>query len=62
VGGEKNEDGVLIPKYRSATYIWTPTPAAAQIAVEKMRRARLKREGSTHVVVIPRLMAPEWRK
>jgi hypothetical protein len=62
VGGEKNEDGVWIPKYKSATYIWTPPPAAAQNAIEQLRRARLKRESSTHVVLVPRLMAPEWRK
>ena len=62
VGGEENGDGVWVPNYISATYIWTPPPAAAQIAIEQLRRARLKREASTHVVIIPRLMTPEWRK
>ena len=62
VGGSKNFDGIWIPEFRAATYIWTPPPAAAQIAVEQLRRARLKRESSTHVFIVPRLMAPEWRK
>ena len=62
VGGEKNGDGVWMPRYTTSTYVWTPPPAATQIAVEQLRRARLKREASTHVVVVPRLMSPEWRK
>lgn len=62
VGGSKNADGVWIPEYREATYIWTPPPAAAQVAVEQLRRARLKREGSTHIMILPRLMTPEWRR
>lgn len=62
VGGGKNGDGIWIPRYTTATYVWTPPPAAAQIAVEQLRRARLKRESSTHVFVVPRLMSPEWRR
>ena len=62
VGGAKNGDGIWVPEYRNATYVWTPPPAAAQVAVEQLRRARLKREGSTHVLIVPRLMTPEWRK
>ena len=62
VGGSKNADGVWIPEYREATYIWTPPPAAALVAVEQLRRARLKREGSTHIMILPRLMTPEWRR
>ena len=62
VGGSKNEDGVWIPEYKSGTYIWTPPPAGAQLAVEQLRRARLKRENSTHVVVLPRLMTMEWKR
>ena len=62
-GGGINDDGVWIPKYSKGTYVWTPPPAAAQVAVEQqLRRARLKRELSTHVVIVPRLMSPEWRR
>jgi hypothetical protein len=62
VGGKKNADGVWIPTYRAGTYIWTPPPAGGQLAVEQLRRARLKREDSTHVVIIPRLMMMEWKR
>ena len=62
LGGEKNEDGIWIPKYKKGTFIWTPPPSGALIAVEQLRRARLKRESSTHVVVVPRLMSPEWKR
>ena len=61
-GGSKNEDGVWIPSYKAGTYIWTPPPAGALLAVEQLRRARLKREGSTHVVILPRLMSMEWKR
>ncbi len=61
-GGQKNADGIWIPNYLPGTFIWTPPPAAGQIAIEQLRRARVKRELSTHVFVIPRLMAPEWQR
>ena len=62
VGGQKNNDGVWIPTYASGTYVWTPPPAGALLAVEQLRRARLKRENSTHVVILPRLMSMEWKR
>ena len=62
LGGKPNLDGIWIPKYKSGTYVWTPPPAGGLIAVEQLRRARLKREVSTHVVIIPRLMSAEWKK
>ena len=62
VGGEKNGDNVWIPRYQSGTYIWTPPPAGGLIAVEQLRRARLKRENSTHIVIMPRLMGMEWKR
>ena len=61
-GGKLNLDGVWTPNYKRGTYVWTPPPAAGLIAVEQLRRARVKREVSTHVVLIPRLMSAEWRK
>ena len=62
VGGAKNDDGIWIPKYQAGTYIWTPPPAGALVAVEQMRKARLKRENSTHVFIVPRLMTMEWKR
>ena len=62
IGGNKNDDGVWIPEYHSGTYIWTPPPAGGQVAIEQLRRARNKRQSSTHVFVIPRLFTSIWRK
>ena len=60
--GKLNGDNIWIPRYKSGVFIWTPPPAGGLIAVEQLRRARLKREGSTHVIIIPRLMSPEWKR
>jgi hypothetical protein len=37
-------------------------PAAALIAIEELRKARIKRQHSSHIFVCPRVMTPEWRK
>ena len=38
------------------TFIWTPPPAAADVVVEQLGRARLKRPESMHIILVPRLM------
>ena len=44
------------------TYIWTPPPFAADVAIAELRKARIKRQSSTHVVVVPRLCCSLWMK
>ena len=61
-GGTKNGDGIWLPNYAKGTYIWAPAPAAGAVAVEELRHARHKRKDSTHIFVVPRLFATEWRK
>ena len=61
VGYEKNIDGVTIPIYEAGTYIWDAPPGAARVVIEEIRQARHKRQKSTHVFLVPRLMMPEWR-
>jgi hypothetical protein len=58
----KNKRGFWYPQLKAGTYLWHPPPAAANAAVEELRRARLKRQDSTHVFVCPRLMTPYWRR
>lgn len=53
-------DGFWRPVLESGTYIWQPPPAAALFAITELRKARIKRQDSTHVFVCPRLMTPEW--
>lgn len=50
------------PKIKSGIYIWTPAPAAADVALEQLRIARIKRQKSTHLVIIPRLLTSQWLK
>jgi hypothetical protein len=44
------------------TYIWTPPPAAAEVVVEQLGRARLKRPESMHLIVVPQVMTGRWRR
>jgi hypothetical protein len=50
------------PVLEAGVYGWFPPPAAADVAVEQLRLARLKRQNSTHVFVVPRLLCPVWLK
>ena len=42
--------------------MWTPPPAAGDVVVEQLGRARLVRPEGMHIVVIPRLMMGWWRR
>ena len=59
---EINTEGLKFPKVKPGTFIWTPPPVAGGIAVEELRKSRHKSAESTHVFVLPRLCATEWRK
>ena len=48
------------PDIQSGIYIWSPPPAAADVAIEELRKARIKRQDSTHVFVCPRLFTTRW--
>ena len=59
-GFRKNIDDRTIPSYQQGTFVWSPPPAAARIALEELRQARHKRQNSAHVFLVPTLMTPEW--
>jgi hypothetical protein len=59
-GGSIDAKGFWRPNISPGTFVWTPPPAAAMVALEELRKARIKRQDSLHVVVIPRLLKPEW--
>jgi hypothetical protein len=48
--------------HKVGTFVWSPPPAAAEVVVEQLGFARLKRPHSMHIVVIPRLMTGRWRR
>ena len=59
---ETNVDGLKWPRYQKGCYVWAPPPAAAEVMLEELRKARHRRTESTHVILIPRLMGPAWQK
>ena len=44
------------------TYLWSPPPFAADVAISELRKARIKRQTSSHIFVVPRLCSPLWLK
>lgn len=63
-GGKKDTNGVWIPAHVSAgnLFLWAPPPAVADAALEQLLIATHKRTDLFHVVLIPRLMRPLWRR
>jgi hypothetical protein len=56
-------DGFSRPRIQEKrVYVWSPPPFAADIAMSELRKARIKRQASTHVFVVPRLCSALWMK
>jgi hypothetical protein len=64
VGGSLDHNGVWIPTYGKGgkVFLWSPPPAIADVALEELLKARHKRTDMVHVLLIPRLMTPRWRR
>jgi hypothetical protein len=60
--GYYDSHGFWLIRHKSGTLIWMPPPGAAEVALEELRKARIIRQSSTHIFVMPRLLATEWRK
>jgi hypothetical protein len=60
LGGKPDRKGFWRQEFKPGKFIWAPPPAAADVAIEELRKARIKRQHSFHVFVVPRLMKPEW--
>jgi hypothetical protein len=61
-GGYRDELNFWYGIKKPGTFIWCPPHAAAEVAMEELRKAVIKRQDSTHVIICPCLLAPEWRK
>ena len=59
---DTNSDGFPIPKYQSGTFVWSPPPVIADVVMEQVHDSRHKCHNSTHIILIPWLMTPSWRK
>lgn len=58
--GENDSNGFWRWKSKAQTFVWNIPSGAANVAVEQLRKARLKRQQSTHIMLIPRLNTMEW--
>lgn len=45
---------------KPGTFVWNLPPGAANVAIEQLRKARIKRRDSFHVILIPRLCTMDW--
>jgi hypothetical protein len=44
------------------TYLWVPPPFACDVALAELRKARIKRQESSHIIVVPRLCTALWQR
>jgi hypothetical protein len=61
-GGQVDQHGYWRPTIRTGHLVWTPPPAAAEVAFEELRRSIIKRQSATQVFICPRLLTTEWRR
>jgi hypothetical protein len=61
-GGSRDSRGFWHHSIAPGHLVWTPPPAAADVALEEMRMAQIKRQDSTHYFICPCLLTPEWIK
>ena len=59
-GYTQNCDGRTLPSYKKVVFVRSPPPAATRFVLEELRQARHKRQDSTHVFIVPKLMTAEW--
>jgi hypothetical protein len=64
MGGVLDKHKVWIPTHgkKGGLFLWTPPPAVGDAAIEELLKARHKRTDMFHVVMIPCLMTPQWRR
>jgi hypothetical protein len=55
-------EGWYTPGHGRGTFIWITPPAAAEVVVEQLGRARLKRQESLHLILVPCIMTGRWRR
>ncbi len=48
--------------HQKGTFVWSPPPAAADVALEQITTATHKRPVSIYVILFPRLLTAIWRK
>jgi hypothetical protein len=59
-GGAVDPKGFWRSTFKPGTLVWLPPPAAADVALEELQKARIKRHHLIHVFVCPCLLKPSW--
>ena len=59
-GYHKDKKGHWRPEHESGVYVWAPPPAAADVCIEEIRKARMKRKDSLHIIIIQKLFTTNW--
>jgi hypothetical protein len=54
-------EGWFSDAHSLGNFIWDIPPAAAEVVVEQLGFARLKRPEALHIILVPRLMTGRWR-
>jgi len=64
VGGSLDCNNVWMPLYGKGRkmFLWSPPPAVADVAWEELLKARHKGSDTFHVLLVPRIMNPRWRR
>jgi hypothetical protein len=62
IGADTNVDGVYVPRIAAGCYVWAPPPCVAVYCLEELRKARHKRQKSSHIFVCPRVMTTAWQR
>ena len=60
--GYYDHQGIWRWHIQSGTFVWDLPPGAADAALEELRKARIKRQSSLHIVLIPKLFTHLWKK
>jgi hypothetical protein len=55
-------EGWFTDAHAQGNFIWSVPPAAAEVVVEQLGFARLKRPEAFHIILVPRLMTGRWRR
>ena len=60
---EMGQRGISSPVYvEDGVYLWSPPAAAADVAIDKLAKARHKRSRATHIFIVPRRWTYLWRR
>jgi hypothetical protein len=64
VGGLPDHNNMWMPIYGKGVkmFLLAPPPSIANVAWEELLKARHKRSDTFHVLLVPRIMTPRWRR